>query len=157
MDPFATTIGFCIAGLLVAIASYFGWRQIHLLRTLPSPELLTPQRMSYLRSQAHRRLFGSALLLILAGLMIGLMFLEFDPEKLKAEHGDANGKQAMQFLSYYLITMLLVLMVLLALAVLDFWATARFSLVQQKQLARQHLAGLEADLLERRDRQTGLE
>ena len=88
-------------------------------------------------------------------MLIGLLFFEYDPDRLKADNPNADGKQAMRFLSYYLITMLMVLMVLLVQAVLDFWATTRFGLIQQKQLAKQHLQGLKADLLEQRDRQSG--
>lgn len=157
MEPSGTIIGLGIAIVLVAIALFFGRRQFQLLNTLRSPELLSPERVAHLRSQAHRRLFSSALLMVLAGLMVGSLFLEYDPERLKAENADAGGKQAMQFLSYYLITMLLVLMVLLVLAVLDFWATARFGLLQQRRLAQQHIQGLQADLFEQRGRQSGTE
>lgn len=155
MEPLGTNIGLGIAVSLIVIAVYFGRRQFQLLKSLHSAELLSPVRVTHLRSQAHRRLFSSLLLIVLAGMLIGLLFFEYDPDRLKADNPNADGKQAMRFLSYYLITMLMVLMVLLVQAVLDFWATTRFGLIQQKQLAKQHLQGLKADLLEQRDRQSG--
>ena len=157
MEPSGTIIGLGIAVVLIVIALYFGRRQFQLLKTLRSPELLSPIRVSHLRSQAHCRLFSSLLLIVLAGMMVGLLFFEYDTDKLKADNPNADGKQAMQFLSYYLITMLMVLMVLLVLAVLDFWATTRFGFLQQRQLVKQHLQSLQADLDEQRHRQSGSE
>jgi hypothetical protein len=91
-------------------------------------------------------------------MMLGSVFLDYDPNA-GIPPGDPAidkeaAKQAVRFLSYYLMTMLLILMAVLVLAVLDFWAIARFSVYQQKQLIHEHQKTLAADLLAHQHRKT---
>ncbi len=143
MDPLATTIGISIAGVLIALALYFGWRQCLTWHTVRADARMPGDQRRFLLKQFQRRLFGSILLLLLAGLMIGALFLDFDPQ------GDREtAKKTVRFLGAYVIAMLLVVLVMLVLAIVDFWATARFSFQQQKQLIQEHHEMLEADLWE---------
>jgi hypothetical protein len=48
--------------------------------------------------------------------------------------------------------MMLPLLGILVIAILDFWATARFSLQQQRQLLQEHQREIAADLMEQRQR-----
>jgi H+/gluconate symporter-like permease len=143
VDPLATTIGALIAAVLIALAAYFGWRQCATWRTVRADAKLPADQRRFLLKQFQRRLFGSILLLLLAGMMIGALFLDFDPR------GDDEAvKKMVRFLGAYVIAMLLVIMGMLVIAIVDFWATARFSFQQQKQLIQEHHEKLEADLWE---------
>jgi hypothetical protein len=158
VDPLGTTLGILIAAVLFLIAGYFIHRQHLTLQALRSDAPMSPVLRRYLTMQSWRRMFGAVLLFILGAMMLGSVFLDYDPNAV-AQPGDAAvdkeaAKQAVRFLSFYLMTMLLILMVILSLAVLDFWAIARFSVHQQKQLSQEHHAMLEADLLEYKHRQS---
>jgi hypothetical protein len=143
VDPLATTIGLLIAAVLIALALYFGWRQTLTWRAVRADARMPAEQRRFLLKQFQRRLLGSILLLALAGLMIGALFLDFEPQ------GDQEAaKKTVRFLGAYVIAMLLVVLVMLVLAIVDFWATARFSFQQQKRLFQEHHEKLEADLWE---------
>jgi hypothetical protein len=151
VEPLGITIGIMIAGVLIASAAFFAWRQTVILRTLGADVEVPPDQRQrrYLLKQCSRRLFGSLLLFVLAGMMIGALFLDFDPDP---QVDRAAAKQTVQFLSFYVMAMLLVLLVILILAIVDFWAIARFSLQQRKQLLLEQQQMLEADLWEHQHR-----
>ena len=151
MEPIGIIVGATMAAVLVVIAGYFAWRQQATMRTLQFDDKVKADHRRYLIKQCHRRVFGSVLLLILAGLMIGSLFLDLGAEA----HVDREAaKQSLRFISVYIMSMLLVLLLILVLAVVDFWATARFGFEQQKQLAQEHRDMLEAELMEHRNRPT---
>ena len=62
-----------VAGLLVAVllglAAYFAWRQVHALRSLPGIPNLSDEDRRYVRGQAWRRLACSVLMAVLAVLL----------------------------------------------------------------------------------------
>ena len=160
MDPLGTTLGILIAFVMLAVALYFGWRQQLILQTLHfDPQIPRDQRL-YLSRQCWRRLFGSLVLVLLAAMLIGSVFLDYDPLRMSPDDvpqvDGETAKQAVRFLSFYMMTMLLVLMVILTLAVFDFWATARNSIRLQKQLLHEHQEMLEAELEEHRHRRSEL-
>lgn len=156
MDVLGTTIGMIIAAVLIAMAAHFAWRQQVMLRTLRSKAKLPPEQRRFYLRQCQRRLFGSLLLFLLAGMMIGSLFLDFDPLQMSPDAvpqvDRETAKQAVRFLSFYIMLMLMVVLVILVLASVDFWATAKFSVQQQKQLLQEYRARLEADLQEYRHR-----
>jgi hypothetical protein len=133
-----------VAGLLV-LAGYFGRRQLQTLRGLTAPETLGQGDRLFLRKQAYRRLICSALMVVLAALLVTWLFLEprFQQvqQELTAAHAvDPNAEPTdeqrafTRLFGVCVIVALLVLMVLLAVAGMDFWATARYGLSQQRQL-----------------------
>jgi H+/gluconate symporter-like permease len=152
MEPLGIVVGAIMAAVLVFVAGYFFWRQRATLRIMQFDENLSSDQRRYLLKQCHRRIFGSALLLVLAAMMVGSLFLDLGPD---AQVDREAAKQSLRFISLYVMAMLLVLLVILVLAVIDFWATARYGFEQQKQLALEHRHQLEAELLERRDDQSG--
>ena len=93
------------------------------------------------------------LLLLLAAMMVGSLFLDLTPG---AHADEQEAKQSVRFLSFYLMSMLLVLLVILVVAVVDFWATAKHGFQQQKQLLQEHREALEAELMEHRIRRSEL-
>jgi uncharacterized membrane protein YedE/YeeE len=154
VDPLGTTLGILIAVVLVLVAGYFIHRQRLTLQSLRADTNMPTEQRRYLYKQSWRRMFGAVLLILLGAMMLGSVFLDYEPQPGEGGVDKEAAKQAVRFLSFYLMTMLLVLMVILSLAVLDFWAIARFSVYQQKQLIQEHHAMLEADLLEYKHRQS---
>lgn len=157
MNPLEMTLGILFAIVLVVVAAYFGWRQRLTWQTLASDTPLPKGQRIYLLKQCQRRLFGSLLLFILAGMLVGCLFLDYNPQQLTPEGipqvDDETARRSTQFLAFYFIAMMFVLMVMLSLAVIDFWATARFGVQQRRQLLQEHQEMLEAELAEHRHRQ----
>jgi hypothetical protein len=131
--------------VLLAVALFFGWRQVRTLRTLGPGSELGPADRLYLRSQAYRRLVCSALLLVLAGLLAGSFWLDrsrLQVERERAEQVARNPKAPpqpeheafVQQFTLYWIGVLLVVLLLLILVAADVWAIARFSQRQHRQL-----------------------
>ena len=156
MDPFEAALATVIASVLIGVATYFTSRQYLTWRTLHTQVNLPHEQRRYVIQQTARRLFGSFLLLLVAGLLIGSLFLDYDPLKIALDDADPleaeTAKQSTRFLVGYWMMILVVLMVILALAVFDLWATARFGVHLQKQLAKEHQHALEAELAQIRQR-----
>jgi hypothetical protein len=150
VDPLELTLGIGLAGLLVAVAGYFAWKQQQTLQQLRHDTELTFDDRRYLHRQVVRRLFSSALLVVLAGFLIGWYFLEPDMDTLKPVDAAAelteNAKEALRFFAYYWIAALLVFLVVLVLAVYDMLATARFGARQRRQLEEERRATLNAEV-----------
>jgi hypothetical protein len=134
--------------LLVGMAGYVGWRQWQTLRRLPQ-QSLSRDEYRYYRTLALRRLVGSVLMVVLAGLLVGSYWLgqERQAQEMsqrnqgEGEPTDAPLNEAeKQFLTQYStfwIVFGLVLLSLVALAFMDFWTIHRF--------ARRHIRQLQAD------------
>lgn len=153
MDPLGIFIGAVLSAVLVIVAFYFAIQQRTTLQSLQFDDKLTQEHRHYLLKRCYRRSFGSLLLLVLAAMMVGSLFLDMTP----GEHAnEAEAKQSVRFLGFYFASMLLVLLSILVLAVVDFWATAKHGFRQQKQLLQEHREMLEAELLEHRHRQSDL-
>jgi len=153
VEPLGIVVGAVIAAVLVLVAAYFVWRQRAVLRTLHYEEDFAPEQRRYLIKQSHRRIFGSVLLLLLAAMMVGSLFLDLTP----VHANEQEAKQSLRFLSFYIMSMLLVLLVILVLAVVDFWATAKHGFQQQKKLLQDHREALEAELMEHRIRRSEID
>jgi MFS family permease len=153
-----------LVAVLLGLAGYFGYRQVLALRGLASPDVLGSDDRRFTRSQAYRRLFCSFLMVVFSGLLIGWLFL--DPsyrdlhEEALAQTTEKGAiplteeqREAVQFFSAYWIGALLVLLLLVSMAALDFWATTRFGLDQHRRLKADHRASLEEQVARhRRDR-----
>lgn len=156
MDANESVIGALLAIVLFAVAVFFAWRQRTMLQKLRAEVDLPAEHRQALMKQCQRRMFGSILLFILASMMFGTLFLDFDPVRkpladLPVEEQEA-AKQSVRFLGVYVMSMLLLLLVVVALAVIDFWATARYGMLQQKRLLQEHQEMLAAELAEYRHR-----
>ena len=158
MDPLGVTVGIVIAVGLASVSTYFLWRQAGTLHRLRMDPRLPHEQRVYLTKQGWRRMCGAILLLVLAFMLFGSVFLDYDPQQMSPENlpqvDEATAKQSLRFLTFYLMTMLLILMAILTLAVLDFWAIARFGVQQQKQLAQEHQELLAAELAAHKHRQS---
>lgn len=159
MDHVETTVALAIAAVLFAVATFFLVRQKQTLAAIRYQTEMPAGQRAYLWRQFQRRLVGSMLLFLLGGLLVCSLFLDYEPlrqplQELPPEQQDA-AKQAFRVITIYWMTFLMLLMVALALAVFDFWDTARFGMQQQKLLFQQHQEMLEADLAELKYRHGG--
>jgi cytochrome bd-type quinol oxidase subunit 1 len=154
MDPLGQTLGLLFAIGLITLAAYVAYRQSVLLRSMDGSAPADLRR--YLVSQCWRRLFGSIVLIGLAAMLAGSVFLDYNPLGMSAPDAEQEeidaAKPAVRFLLFYLMTMFLLLMLILTLAVFDFWATARHGVRQQKKLFEEHQELLAAELESYRQR-----
>ena len=158
--------GLLLTAVLLASAAVFAVAQVRLLRgPVRSPELPDEERR-YLRRRAWRRLFGCLLMAVLAGLFVGMFFLEgpaqqlADAQMAAADAGeefqpDEAQKQFGLFYRWYWIVLLLALLALLATAVVDLLATRRFSLRQYRRLQADRRAMVERQVARLRQERNG--
>jgi uncharacterized membrane protein len=132
-----------VFGVLIVIATaalggYYAWRQWQMLRRLRADPALPDDERPFLRNQAWRRLAGSVLLLIFAGLFIPMFHLEGRASELeqqgaaavaRGEQGQLDPAQREFFRLYlaYWIVLLLLLLAIIALAGYELYAIRRFS------------------------------
>jgi hypothetical protein len=148
--------------LLLILAGYFGWRQIQTLRGLRRPSDESAEDRKYLRRQAIRRLVCCGLMLLLAGLLVGTLFLEpgyqemtRDLERDGPEAASQEHKAFARFFTSYWIAILFVLFALIALAGFDFWAIARYGMRHRRQLKADHRALLHEEIARYRRQRNG--
>jgi uncharacterized membrane protein YjgN (DUF898 family) len=160
LDALATTVGSFIAVVMIAAAVCFTWRQGLTLQILRLDSKIPHGQRTYLFKQCWRRLFGSFVLAVLAVMLFGSLFLDYEPHRKAMDElpqaEQEAAKQAFQFITLYWMALLLLVMTVLALAVFDLWATARHGVQQQKQLFQEHQEMLEAELEEHRHRRSGM-
>ena len=70
------TLTLLLAVGLTALAIYFGRRQFQTLATLRNAAPEDADERRYLRTQAHRRLFCSALMVVFAAMFVGWIFID---------------------------------------------------------------------------------
>ena len=68
--------GILIVVLTAGLGVYYAWRQVQTLRRLRADPPFEEDECRYQRNQAWRRLVGAVLMLLFAGLFIGVFFFE---------------------------------------------------------------------------------
>jgi hypothetical protein len=165
MNPGELIFILVLATILLALAAYFGRRQIQVLRSLPQSSA-DPDERRYLRSQAQRRLFCSFLMVVFAAMLLGWIglnarYLDLLEQKRAVEAADPAAEATQEekdfgrLVSVYLVVALLVLLGMVSLAIIDFWAIARFGLSQQRRLHADRRALLEEYAARRRRERNG--
>jgi hypothetical protein len=148
---------------LLALAGLVGAQQRKLLRRLREPGGVPAEDREHLHRQARRRLVSAVLMVVLAGFLIGHFFLhptykevaerlegraqQADPDPV----ADEDKRFARLFAAYWAAAMF-VLLGILFLAVIDFWATARHGLRSHRRLQADHRAQLQAEVERYRQR-----
>jgi len=166
VQPTQLAFGGGLVALLAALAGYFGWQQVRQLRRLRGAATMPAEEHTYQRRRAWRRLFGCLLMAVLAGLFVGMFFLEgpaqqlADAQMAAADAGeefqpDEAQKQFGLFYRWYWIVLLLALLALLATAVVDLLATRRFSLRQYRRLQADRRAMVERQVARLRQERNG--
>ena len=142
-------------------------RQIVALRRLRAAEEMALDERAYLHSRARRRIVTSILLLLLGVMLAGaLVYLEAPAQRLadeqaaKEQQGDKTPLDAEQKLfarlyTSFWILFLLVLMAVIFLAALDFWATRRYGLHQHRKIVADRRAMIERELSRLRQERNG--
>jgi hypothetical protein len=137
------TSGIVLAVVLLGLAGFFAWRQMRALQALRTQEALSREDRRYHRSQAWRRIAGSVIMALCAGLIIGWFFLE---DWLK---------QSAKLSVLYWSTCLLLVLAIILLAAVDFWAIARYGLRHHRQLQADRQAMLESHAARLRSQRNG--
>src|SRR5438046_3652972 len=158
--------GIVIVLVLLGLAGYYAWRQVQTLRRLRATTEMSVDDRRYTTRLAWRRLFCCALMVLLAGLMFGSLFLnerasqlarEVDLAEERGEDANLNDEQKefARYYSYYWIFSLLVLLVIVTLAAIDMLATRRFGLRQYRQIQADRRAMIEEQVARRRHQRNG--
>jgi hypothetical protein len=158
--------GAVLVAVLLFLALFYGWRQVMALRRQRTDEDLSSEDAVYHRRRAWRRLVNSALMLILAGLLAGVLIgLENRAQQL-AEERDALPKdqeiplttEQRQFVNLYSalwIVFLLVLLAVVVLAAVDAWSTRSYALRQFRKLHADRRAMIERQVIRLRQERNG--
>ena len=159
--------GVVLVLVLLFVAVLYIVRQILTLRRLRAAEEMALEERAYLHGRARRRLVTSLLLLVLGVMLAGaLIYLEAPAQQL-ADHRDAmrqhgddapfNEEQRLFARSYLLfwILFLLILMAVIFLAALDYWATQRYGLRQHRKLIDDRRAMIEREVSRLRQERNG--
>ena len=139
-----------LAGLLVVIAVYFALQQRGTLAMLRhDPEMSRDDRRYWLR-RAVRRVFGSAMLLLFAMMLVGWIFLWPSLDALRPpepmDEMPENVKETLRLLTGYWIVAMFVFGLALLAAVFDALATMRYGARHRRLLENDRRAALQAEV-----------
>jgi ABC-type Fe3+ transport system permease subunit len=170
-DPTALGLGVVVFGallvvLLLAVAGFYAWRQVLLLRRLRRREDLPSEEDSFLRRQAWRRLINSGLMVVLAGLLaFSLVHLEGrvgkvaqEREHFTKENAPAFTEQEKELLrawGWLQVAILLVLLTVLFLAAVDLFSTRRYARRAFRKLQADRRAMIERQATRLREERNG--
>jgi hypothetical protein len=165
VNPAELTFSLVLIVLLGFLAGYFGWKQVQTLRGLRRHPDEPAADRHYLRRQAIRRLVCCGLMLVLAGLLLGNLFLDRGYREVTralenrppegANEVSQEHKDFARFFTAYWAATLFVLFTLIALAGFDFWAIARFGMRHRRQLQAAHRALLHEEVARIRRQRNG--
>jgi hypothetical protein len=159
--------GTSLIAILLALAGFYGWRQVHALRHLRDEEESGLDERRYLVRRAWRRLFGCGLMILLA-VMLGvlMLFLEDKANELaslseaarargEAPQLDAQQRQFRLLYAGWTIGILVALLAMLATAAVDMLATRRFTLGQFRRIQADRRAMIERTVARMRQERNG--
>jgi hypothetical protein len=153
--------------VLLALAGYYGWRQVQVLRDLRRRDDLSVEDRRYMHRQARRRLVQCGLMVVFAGLLAGSFFV-FGLEERASQLGnqvaeepgqrpsfDPEQKRFVYTYTIYWIVALLVLMVLVWLAAVDLFAIRRFGMRHHRQIQEDRRAMIANEVARLRGQRNG--
>ncbi len=159
--------GAVLVVVLLFVAILYIVRQILSFRHLRGTEEMPHEEHAYLSRRTRRRLFTSMLLLLLGGmLLVDLLFLEVPAQQIAEQQdrlqqeGDApplNEEQRSfaRVYGWFFVLFLVVLMVVVFMAALDYWATRRYGLRQHRKIVDDRRAMIERELSRLRQQRNG--
>jgi hypothetical protein len=151
-------IGLLLAVVLLGLALYYGSRQLATLRKLRQEEALPDEERRYERRKAWRRLVSCGLMLVMAAVFTALQFYASEAKEILAKAPDLTDQEKV-FVRVYTgswIAVLLLLLVVLALAAVDLWATRRYGLRQYRKLSEDRRAMIRRQADRMRQERNGL-
>jgi hypothetical protein len=137
--------GVLIVVATAALGAYYAWRQWQTLRRLRADAALPDDERLFLRNQAWRRLVGSVLMLIFAGLFVGMFFFEGPASRLAQEGEDRaaqnekrelneSEKEFVRLYGGYVIVLLLLVLGFIGIAGYEFYAIRRYSVQHLRRI-----------------------
>ena len=166
MDGTQIAFGVVLIIALVGLSAFVIYRQVGVLRGLRLQPDLPPDDRKYIHNQAWRRLVCSGLMLALA-VMLGASFFLEDPAAALVAEGQANRekgetrpldpeqKQFFDLYRYFWGGVLLLLMAIIFLAALDFFAIRRFGLRHYRQIQEGRRTMIQNELARIRSQRNG--
>jgi len=152
-------VALLLSAVLVLIAVLSIRSQFRQLREVRHGPAMASDDRSYLRHRSIRRIINGGLMLALGGMLAG-SYLSGNEDRAdgiaaEAEQAKRDGvardrteeeKAFLRFYGGYWIGVLVLLFLVMAVAVADFWATRRYAMAQLNRLREDHQAVLRRDL-----------
>jgi len=138
--------GVLIVVVTAALGVYYAWRQWQTLRRLRADPALPDEERQFQRNQAWRRLAGSVLMLIFAGLFVGWFFVDESVSRIERQGREAVAnhepqpeldpaqRDFMRFSLGYVIVLLLLVMGFIGIAGYEIFAIRRYSVRQMRRI-----------------------
>ncbi|MFL5240641.1 MAG: hypothetical protein ACJ8FY_00910 [Gemmataceae bacterium] len=157
---------FTLVAVLLALAGYYGWRQMQSLRRLQTSNEMAIEERHFVQRMAYRRLTASGLMIVAAGLLAGSFWLNATAKEIgdkkeaaQAENRDVppndEDRRFLNLYALYWIAFLLVLLAILFLAGIDLFATRRFGLDQHRKIQADRRSMIEEEVLRLRQDRNG--
>jgi hypothetical protein len=163
-------LGGALVAALLGVGGYYGWRQLQLLRQLPTlRDRMSAPDFYYLRNQAWRRLVNSVLMVVMAVLMTLSFTMGWEEHTARLAQAAAEQRQAgnpvaplegpdRTIARLWLGTWVAVaalLMVIVLVVAFDVWAIRRYGMRHLRQIQADRNAMLERELANLRNRRNG--
>ena len=148
METAEIVFGGVLVVALLGLAAFYGWRQLRILRALKASDERPEEERRFVRRQAWRRLVGSGLMVIFAGMLVGSVafnaslhrWFERDEEARRNNEERALDPEEWEFAHTYAAYWIVCLMVLLAIL-----ATATFDVLAIRRFGRRQIAQIQSD------------
>lgn len=156
-----------IVVLLLALAGYFAWRQWQTLRRLRGRADVPREEHRFQRALAWRRLVASAVMVVMAGLLVGSYWVGQErqatlmgrpnsaPARAEGERLDPEREQFLTQYSTFWIVFGVLLLALVVLAFLDMWSIQRFARKQFHRIHTERRAMIERQVAQFRRERNG--
>ncbi len=168
MRTWETPFGILIVMITAGLGGYYAWRQWQTLRRLRADAALEADERAFQRNQAWRRLAGSVLLLLIAGLFVAVLFFQGPADRL-VQAGRENAAQAQEeqrgltapekdFMRLWggtVIALLLLLLGLLGIAAYEIFAIRRYSVRQMRRIQDERRAMIASETARLRRERNG--
>ncbi len=148
---------------LLALAVYYGWREVQTLRLLKDPSALEPDERRYRRARAWRRLTNSVLMAVLAFLLLGSYFLGMEQRAtalagLVRRNAAPPTAEQQQFLNRYGAlwgAFAVIFLAVVCIALYDAWAIRRFWVRNYRQIQADRRAMIKEEVARIRTQRNG--
>ena len=162
MQASQIVFGVLLTIILLGMAGFFGWRQLLTLRSLRSADNVSDEDRRYMSRQAWRRLTCSVIMVVLAGMLA--MHYRLEPaanelankKQLDPAHEFTPAEEAFtRTYAVYWAIVLLLLLTIVVLAGVDFFAIRRFGLRHYREIQADRRAMIEGELSRIRSQRNG--
>jgi flagellar biosynthesis protein FlhB len=161
VNTLAPLLAWILVVITFGIAIFFGRQQLQTLSWLRSRPELSDSDRQYFRRQSWRRLLG-CVLLIAIGLLIAAFFVSgldewttrmgeiIDEKGVEVARLDPEVQRMKNVFRWYIIVLMLLLLALVIVAGLDYWAIRKYGMRHLEQIKSDRRAMIEQELAELR-------